>query len=254
MILTQEPRIELLQGDCIELLKTLPDNSIDCVITDPPYNIGSKEKLTKVGSEIKTNSESWGNSFKDEWDSIESYIDWLLSVFEIINSKLKETGSIILFLDRKYTGYLIYMFEKKLQYHFKNKLYFIKNNPLPNFRKNNYRSTIEEAVWFIKESKSHFNFSNQNNMKQVFRGNIGSTKQTTHPTEKYEWMIKPLVSNHSYEKDTILDCFAGSGTTGKIAYDLGRNCIMIEKEPQYCEMITKRISLLRERMSSKKLF
>jgi DNA modification methylase len=233
----------LLKGDCLEVMKSLPMECVDLVLTDPPYNIADTDKLTKVGDDIKTNREAWGRKFRDKWDSMDDYINWLINNLKEMKRALNNSGSLILFLDRKYTGYIIYLIEQELNLKFRNKIYFEKKNPLPKFRKNNYRSCIEEAVWFTKSSKGDYyiNFISQQEMKQIFRGNIGK-KSSKHPTEKYEWMIEPLITRHSKEGDVILDPFMGSGTTGAIAEKLNRKWIGVEMNEEYCEMIKQRLS------------
>ena len=229
----------LYQGDSFLLLDKVQNNSVDLILSDPPYGIADSSKLTKVKSKVVSTKTAWGKEFQDKWDSIEEYRDWLLRIVEKSIGKLKEEGSIVLFLDRKYTGYFIELFERKFGLIFRNKLYFIKNNPLPKFRKSNYRSCVEEAIWLSKSKKYYIDFIDQVNMKQIFFGNIGR-KDTQHPTEKYRWMIEPIIRRHTKEKDVILDPFFGSGATGIVASELGRNWIGIEQNQEYIDMFKKR--------------
>lgn len=230
---------KLYHADALEVLKELPDESVDLVLTDPPYNIANKNKLTKVGSKVVSTTDAWGSKFKDSWESFDEYADWLVGVCELLYNKLKETGSLVMFLDRTYTGYFIYRLER-MGYVFRNKLYFIKTNPLPHVRKNNYRSVVEEAIWMTKSNTYFLNFISQREMIQVFYGAIGINKKTNHPTEKYEWMVRPIVERHSMEGDLILDPFAGSGTTLVVAEKMGRRWIGIEISQDYCEIIKQR--------------
>ena len=222
-------------------MKKFPKESINLILTDPPYNIADSSKLTKVRNKIVTNKEAWGNQFKDKWNSVDDYIKWISNYFIEMNRVLKDRGSLISFLDRKYTGLFVYILEKELNLTFKNKIYFEKLNPLPHFRKNNYRSTIEECIWMSKTAKSKLNFISQKEMKQIFRGNIGR-KVTKHPTEKYDWMIVPLIKRHSDKNDIILDPFMGSGTVAEHCERLHRRWIGVELNSKYCEMIKLRIN------------
>ena len=232
-------------------MKKFPEKSVDLVLTDPPYNIADKSKLTKVGGKIKTNEEAWGEKFKDKWTSIDEYFNWIILVMKSIKRILKKEGSLVSFFDRKYTGYIIYLLEK-IRLKFKNKIYFEKSNPLPHIRKNNYRSCIEEAIWFTISDKGNYylNFISQERMKQIFRNNIGQ-KETSHPTEKYAWMIDPIIIRHSKKNDIVLDSMCGSGTTCKIAEKLGRQWIGIEISKKYCEIAKRRI---KSEADQKKLF
>ena len=78
-------------------------------------------------------------------------------------------------------------------------------------------------------------------MKQIFYGNIGCTKKTKHPTEKYEWMITPLILRHTNKNDIILVPFMGSGTTAISALKHSRNYIGFELEEKYSKMSIERI-------------
>lgn len=232
----------LYNGDSEVVAKELPDGFVDLLLTDPPYNIASDLKVTKKGNAFVSTQEAWGTSFQDKWDSTDQYQKWLVGKLEALRHTLKKTASVILFLDRKYSGYTVYLLEKKFGWHYRNKIYFEKLNPIPHMRKTNYRSVIEEAVWFTvsDEGSYHFNFTDQNEMKQIFRGYLGR-KKTKHPTEKYRWMIDPLILRHSFDGDVVLDPFAGSGTVLKSAEYYNRKWIGIKKELDFCKIIKQRM-------------
>jgi site-specific DNA-methyltransferase (adenine-specific) len=221
-------------------LATVPSNFVDLVLTDPPYGIADSSKLTKVKGQIVTTSQAWGSDFQDKWATIDDYYQWLKPFIAEFVRVLKDNGSMILFLDRKYTGLIVHYLEQDFELNFKNKIYFKKKNPVPSIRKNNYRSTIEEAVWFTKGKQYTFNFGVQSEMLQVYEGPIGK-KKTAHPTEKYGWMIEPLIRNHSKPGDIVLDAFAGSATTLVVAKQHDRHAIGFEKSPAMYEMAKARI-------------
>ena len=77
----------LEQGDSMELLRSLKPGSIDLCLTDPPYNIGDKSKMTKSKGIVQpiTNLEAWGGTFKDSWTTFEEYADWLMEISKLIN-------------------------------------------------------------------------------------------------------------------------------------------------------------------------
>lgn len=229
----------LLNIDGQSGIKAVANQSVDLVLTDPPYGIASKNKLTMVGGKIVSTEDAWGHDFKDSWPCIEAYYEWLKPFIAEFVRVLKDNGSLILFLDRKYTGLIAHYIERDFHLNFKNKIYFKKKNPIPSTGWN-YRSTIEEAVWFTKGKQYTFNFGKQSEMTQVYEGPIGR-KDTKHPTEKYSWMIEPLIKNHSKPGDVVLDAFAGSATTLVVAKKQARNAIGFEKDTRFFEMAKARI-------------
>ncbi len=221
-------------------LATVPSNFVDLVLTDPPYGIADNSKLTKKGGKIVTTSQAWGSDFQDSWANIDDYYQWLKPFIAEFVRVLKDNGSMILFLDRKYTGLIVHYLERDFDLNFKNKIYFKKLNAVPSIRKVNYRSSIEECVFLTKGKQYTFNFGEQKDMTQVFEGPIGR-KKTKHPTEKYSWMIEPLIKIHSKEGDVVLDAFAGSATTLVLAKKHNRHAIGFEKSPAMYEMAKARI-------------
>lgn len=241
MNINMNEQIQLINTEALAGMKNIPSSSIDLVLTDPPYGIANASKLTKIGSKIVSTNEAWGNDFKDEWKDISEYWEWFKPFVIEMDRVMKDGASMVLFLDRKYTGFITYLIETQFNLNFKNKLYFKKRNPLPSFRKNNFRSSVEEAIIFSKGKQKTFNFGQQSDMTQVFEGAIGK-KKTKHPTEKYSWMIEPLIKILSNSGDTVLDCFAGSGTTLIEAMKQDRKAIGFEQNTKFFEMAEHRVA------------
>ena len=232
----------LLNIDAKLGLANIPNNFIDLVLTDPPYNISAdKNKLTKVGNKFVSPQKAWGEDFKDNWKNVDEYYDWLKPFIAEFVRVLKDDGTMLLFLDRKYTGLITHYIEKDFGLIFRNKIYFEKTNPIFSLRKSNYRSTIEECLFFTKSKQYCFNFGEQSEMKQIYKGSIGRSKKTKHPTEKYRWMIEPLVRIHSRENSCVLDAFSGSGTIISVAQQQGRNAIGFEMSEKLFEMAKARL-------------
>lgn len=234
--------IRFSNEDALTGLAETPSNFVDLVLTDPPYGIADSAKLTKKGGKIVSTTQAWGEDFQDSWATIDDYYQWLKPIIAEFVRVLKDDGSLILFLDRKYTGLIIHYLERDFELNFKNKIYFKKKNPVPSIRKNNYRSAMEEAVWFTKGKQYTFNFGEQAEMGQVYEGSIGK-KKTKHPTEKYRWMIEPLIRNHTKPGDLVLDAFAGSATTLLVAQQFNRHSWGFEKNTSFYEMAKERIQL-----------
>jgi len=149
---------------------------------------------------------------------------------------LSDKGSLITFFDRS-TPQILQPFYNKFT--FRNMITFIKGNPIPHFRKNNYRSGFEQCAWFTRE-KYNINFISQKNMVNVFYGD-NRQHVTDHPTEKPEWMISPLIERHSNKGDIVLDPMCGSGTTLVCSKKLDRNYIGIELEPKWVVVSQNRL-------------
>ncbi|HFQ5875952.1 TPA: site-specific DNA-methyltransferase [Pseudomonas aeruginosa] len=223
------------KNECsIKGMKKLEDQSVDLIVTDPPYNIADINKVTKQGGKFISTKKAWGDDFQDKWNSFEEYYEWLKPFFAEMKRVLKDDGSMIVFLDRNFASVIGYLLQKDFGLIVKNKLYFQKTNPTIQVCRNNYRSSVEEAIWISKSPKCKINFINQTEMKQVFSGAIGKTKnKRIHPCQKYNWMIEPLIERHSQPGDVVLDPFAGSGSTLRIAAAMGRKAIGFEKSTAF---------------------
>jgi DNA modification methylase len=235
--------IDLKNIDSLNGMKSLPDGCIDLVLSDPPYGIASKNKLTMKKNKLISTMEAWGNDFQDAWSNVEEYWEWFKPFVSEMVRVMKDGASMILFLDRKYIGLITHYIEKEFKLNFKNNLYFVKNNPTPSFYKNQYRSNMETAIWFSKGSAKTFNFGDQKDMKQTFIGNLGKKfflDGESHPTEKYGFMIEPLITNHSKEGQTVLDPFSGSGTTLIHAKRQNRNAIGFELNEKFYKIAKAR--------------
>lgn len=219
----------------IKGMQKLEDQSVDLIVTDPPYNIAELNKLTVQNGKCISTKKAWGSDFQDEWNSFEEYYDWLKPFFAEMQRVLKDDGSMIVFLDRNFASTIGYLLQKDFGLILKNKLYFHKTNPTTHFNKNNYRSCIEEAIWISKSNDCKLNFISQSEMKQVFSGSNGESRsrKRIHPCQKYNWMIEPLIERHSEPGDIVLDPFAGSGTTLRIAAAMGRKAIGFEKSTAF---------------------
>ena len=222
-------------GDCLEVMKQMPDGCVDLCLTDPPYGIAGQDKGSMKGDKFFTTQKLWGDAFQDSFEDKEysNIIAQLTNLFDVI---LVDDGSLLIFHDRGKAYRIKPIYDTFI---LRNVLVFVKTNPIPHWRKNNYRSGFEMCSWFSK-NEYKFNFFNQADSINVIYGAIGR-KDTKHPTEKYMWMIEPLVKKHSQEGDLVLDPFLGSGTTAIAAIKTGRRFIGIELSSEYCDLSVERI-------------
>ncbi len=224
-------------GDCLDYLHAIMDDSIDLIITDPPYNIGDSNKRTKVGDTIMSNKEAWG-----EWDNYDK-VEYDELVFKIIAESyrvLKDGGSFYMFTAREDNGFFIRNAVAK-GFTYKNQLAIIKNNPLPHFTKTNYRSCFELCFYVTKGKPRTFNFLSQSECVNIYPYLIGR-KDTKHPTEKPLGFFKRVIEISSDEGDVVLDPFMGSGTTAIACLQTKRNFLGAEISKEYFDMLNERIT------------
>lgn len=230
-------QIDLKQGDCLELLKDIPDKSIDLILIDPPYNISRPNNFkTLLGGG------RYGMDF-GEWDKnfdLTGYIDLFPRI-------LKENSNVIIFNDWKNLGEIREACEKN-NIIVKRCLVLNKSNPAPFNRDRMFVNDVEFAIWGIYNSKSKPTKWTFNRKNKVEKCCMDTTVQSSklHPTMKDIKIIKHLVEVLSNENDLVLDCFMGSGTTGVACKELNRNFIGIELDDKYFNIAKERINKERD--------
>lgn len=236
-------------GDCLEELKKIRDECFDLIILDPPYNISKlndnrdRSKLNspimRRESPLKYDFGEWDNKTREEF--LEFTKSWLKECCRV----LKNGGTIISFFNKEDISYLGWT-AKDYGIRTRTILSWHKTNPVPSFRKVNYLSACE-FLWIGSKGEKAwtFNFKQQKEMHNFFEtANKSSYGETEHPTEKPLSLIKHLIEIHSNERDMVLDCFAGSGTTGVACKERGRQFTLIENNQDYVNIIVKRLSKL----------
>ena len=217
--------IQLYQGDCLERMKEIPDESIDLVLTDPPYNIARDNNFTTMGRA--------GIDF-GEWDKNAD----LFSYIKECSRVLTKNGSFVVFNDWKNLGD-ISRFAESFGFDTKDMLRLEKTNPMPRNRDRRYITDYECAIWLTKKkAKWCFNRQDTSYQRPKF---VCSIDKGLHPTQKSLKLMQELVIIHSNKGDTILDCFMGSGTTGVAALNLSRGFIGIEQDEGYFKIAQDRI-------------
>lgn len=236
----------LLKGDCLELFDTIEDGSIDLILTDPPYNIsqdGHSIIRANLNSALMRRESNIVYDF-GEWDKMtdEDYLAFTKDWFTKCVDKLKDGGTFISFFPKENVNYLGWI-GKELEMRTRTIFTWHKTNPTPSFRKVNYLSACEFAWIGSKGEKAWtFNFGYQKDMHNFYETpNASSYATTEHPCEKPIVLLKHLIEVHSNMGDTVLDPFAGSGSTLVACRDLGRNCIGIEKDDKWYQVAKNRI-------------
>ena len=218
--------LKLLHGDCLELMKDIPDGSVDAIITDPPYNIAQKNNFSSMGRA--------GIDF-GEWDKNADIFSYINEASRI----LQKNGSFIVFNAWKNLGDIA-KYSEQQGFETKDMIRLEKSNPMPRNRDRRYITDYECAIWFVKKNaKWIFNRQSQNYERPKF---VASIETGFHPTQKNLHLMEWLIKIHTNENQTILDPFMGSGTTGVACNNLNRNFIGIEKDDNYFKIPSDRIN------------
>src|SRR5574344_492383 len=214
--------INLRLGDCLELMKDIPDKSVDLVVIDPPY-----ELETKRGGGFFRESNEKRRKYQDEIKSMMIGISEQL--LDILCNKMKKVNMYIFCSRTQMLSLLKYAEKKQFSW---NLLTWHKTNPIPTCN-NKYLNDTEYIV-FMRE-KGEQVFGSYHTKKSYFITSVNKKEKQLygHPTIKPLDIIENLIVNSSQENDTILDCFMGSGTTGVACKKLNRNFIGIELSQEY---------------------
>ena len=258
--MTKLPLNQILHGDCVSLLNSLPEDSVDLIFADPPYNLQLQNDLwrpnmTKV------------DAVDDEWDQFASFAeydnftqDWLLACRRV----LKETGALWV-IGSYHNIYRVGSILMDLGYWILNDLVWIKSNPMPNFRGVRFTNAHETLIWAQKDRGAKYTF-NHHAMKSLndddherglqMRNDwylpICSGKERlktengekAHTTQKPEALLYRVILSSSNPGDVVLDPFFGTGTTGAVAKKLGRHWIGIERDQDYIKLAKERIDAI----------
>jgi len=205
----------LLCGDCLEVMKKMPDECVDLVLTDPPYGVRKKEK----------------------WDDKENFLN---NINKWIDVCYKVTRNVVLwFCLGSMLSYILKGNESK--YH---RILVWDKPPGSQFAgamHTNIWYTVEFILVFAKIIPKT-NKEKRYGYDYFSYGTIPK-KKYNHPTTKPLGLIEDLIYFYSNEKDVILDPFIGSGTTAVACEKLNRRWIGIEMNPEYCEITAKRLDV-----------
>ena len=214
-------KLTLIQGDCLKVMKKIPDNSVDLVLADPPYGIRINKMNFVTSGAIKV-----GDAYRNDYSNH--------------NTKWDTKG-----LTKKQW--------KEIQRISKNQILFGANNfsdILPKSRcwicwdkriESKYSNDFAdcEFIWTSFDKPARMIRYLWSGMLQ---GDMKHKEKRYHPTQKPLFVIKKIIEMFSKAEDTILDPFLGSGTTMKACLELNRNCIGIEIEPEYIQIAKKRLN------------
>jgi len=254
-IKTKMPVDDILSGDNVQLLSSLPEKSVDLIFADPPYNLQLQNELwrpnmTKV------------DAVDDEWDQFGDFgaydrytEEWLSGCRRV----LKDTGTIWV-IGSYHNIFRVGKIMMDLGYWILNDVIWVKTNPMPNFRGVRFTNAHETLIWAKKskdQKKYTFNYQtmrNLNDEKQMRSDwelslctgteRIQVNGEKAHTTQKPEALLYRVILSSSNPGDVVLDPFFGTGTTGAVAKLLHRHWIGIERETECISVAQERINAI----------
>ncbi len=242
---------KIYQGDCIELLKKLPENSVDLIFADPPYNL-------QLNGELYRPNQTKVDAVNDAWDKFESKEDydtfttlWLKECHRV----LKNSGSIWV-IGTYHNIFRVGTILQNIGFWILNDIIWIKTNPMPNFKGTRFNNAHETLIWATKSKSSNYTF-HYHSMKvmnddlqmrsdwliPICQGEerIKVNGRKAHSTQKPAELLYRIIISTSNHDDIVLDPFSGSGTTAAVAKRLGRKYIAFEREPFYVKIANERL-------------
>jgi site-specific DNA-methyltransferase (adenine-specific)/modification methylase len=229
--------LTLLKGDCLELLRQIPDRSVDMLFTDPPYNLSP---YSTGNMHFSWRSEI--NNDLAEWDRHFDPADFKAEFLRV----LKSSGNIFAFCSYNLLGRWHEVFDPV----FDTFQFFVwhKTNPVPKIRKQGFLNSCELIVCMWNKQHT-WNFGKQNEMHNFFQSPICMSperlKQPKHPTQKPVALLKHLIRVASNPGDVILDPFMGVGSTGVAARVLDRRFIGMELNDDYFNAAASRLQQIK---------
>lgn len=239
--------------DAVEILKQIPDSSIQLILIDPPYNLDL-----------------------EHWDTYDNYLEWAKTWIDEIYRVLSDSGNCVIFGGFQYQDLkkgdlleILHYTRHSTKLRFVNLIIWYYKNGMSAHRF--FANRHEEAIWLSKTKKYYFDLDsvripyneetkklykkdkrlnpesvekgkNPTNVWEISRLNGNSKERVGHPTQKPVEVIRRFVRGLSYPGSTVLDFFAGSGTTGRVCIEEGRNSILVDNDSMLNEYLQSHIS------------
>ncbi len=246
------PLNQILSGDCVEVMNSLPAESIDLIFADPPYNLQLKGELHRPdNSKVDAVDDDW-----DQFASFQAYDRFTRAWLKAARRLLKPDGAIWV-IGSYHNIFRVGAALQDTGLWILNDVIWRKSNPMPNFRGMRLTNAHETMIWAAKSEKSKYTF----NYEALKALNDGTQMRSdwvlpicngherlkdengvkAHPTQKPEALLHRVLVGSTNPGDVVLDPFFGTGTTGAVAKKLGRDFIGIEREEAYRKVAEKRI-------------
>lgn len=242
-------------GDCIELLQQIPDNSVDLIFADPPYNM-------QLSGELYRPNQTKVDAVDDDWDKFNSKEDydkftdlWVKECYRV----LKNTGSFWV-IGTYHNIFRVGTILQNTGFWILNDIVWVKPNPMPNFKGTRFNNAHETLIWATKSKSSSYTFhyhslkamNDDLQMRSDWWIPICQGKERikvngvkAHSTQKPAELLFRIILSTSNPNDIVLDPFSGSGTTSAVAKRLGRQYIAFDREEFYVQVAKDRLEKIK---------
>ena len=245
---------KILLGDCVELMRGIPDGSVDAVFADSPYNLQLGQKTL-----YRPEDQTAARAVRDTWDAFGSnseYDDFTRAWLSECKRVLRPDGAMWV-IGTYHNIFRVGAILQDLGFWILNDIVWVKTNPMPNFRGTRFTNAHETLIWATPTKTGKYTF-NYETMKKLNGGkqmrsdwdmNIclgeerlkGTDGKSLHNTQKPMDLLRRVILASTKPGDIILDPFVGSGTTAATACELGRKFIGIDREETYVNAARKRV-------------
>ncbi|MHA6289001.1 DNA methyltransferase [Maricaulis sp. CAU 1757] len=245
----------ILEGECVEVMKSLPDQSVDLVFADPPYNL-------QLGGDLHRPDNSKVDAVDNDWDQIGGFDDYDLFTWgwmEQARRVLKPNGAIWV-IGSYHNIFRVGGILQDAGFWVLNDIIWRKSNPMPNFKGTRFTNAHETLIWAAKtkEARPTFNYAAMKALNDGIQMRSdwtlpicsggerlkGADGKKAHPTQKPEALLHRVLLSTTNPGDVVLDPFFGTGTTGAAAKRLGRHFIGIERDPEYASVARDRLAAI----------
>jgi DNA modification methylase len=246
------PLDQVIQGDCVEVLRSFPEKSVDLVFADPPYNLQLRGELWRPNNTLV-------DAVDDEWDrfpSFSEYDEFTHAWLSACRRVLKDTGTIWV-IGTYHNIYRVGAILQDLGFWILNDIVWVKSNPMPNFRGVRFTNAHESLIWAQKERHARYTFNHHVmkalnddlQMRSDWRLPLCGGKERlrvdgekAHTAQKPQALLYRVLLSSTNPGDIVLDPFFGAGTTGAVARWLQRHWIGVERDASYVELARQRIA------------
>jgi len=247
---------KIIHGDALKVLKTLPNNSVDLIFADPPYNIGKNF-----------------NGHIEKWKTEEAYLEWCYEWLDLCIKKLKPNGSFYVMTATQFMPFFDIYLRKKLDILSRLVWYYDSSG----VQAKKYYGSMYEPILFCVKDKNDYTFNTEDilveaktgakrklidyrktvptvynsekvpgNVWEFSRVRYRMDEYENHPTQKPIALLERIIKASSNEGDIVMDPFSGTFTTCFVAKELGRDSIGIELQDEYIKIGLRRLQLAKE--------